>query len=264
MPPPGAVAPMPPPGPPQPPEDHPGADRGVVEDAASSSSFLAPTALTAPKGTWWFSDVDLFLITAGYAITNEFQVSATTLIPVTSDVPAWGLFNGKLQVLKQGHLRLAAQAALTFIRDSSTTTTFDSMGNPTGSTSTHNTFFAGDVGGAGTYCFDDGCGSHASLFAGVGFAEGSSAAAPLFLGASIAAKLNRHVKFIGEVDTGYVLGHFESTSNAFLVWYGARFTSRNIGVDFGFVKPFFDGESTGNALPLGFPYLGFTYRSIDD
>jgi len=259
MPPPaGAVAPMPPVVPPAKP-DHPGADLGVIEDANSSNSFITPTALTAPAGTWWFSDIDLFLVSGGYAITNEFQVSAMTLIPVSKDQPFWGVFNGKFQFLKQGRLRLAAQAALMTVEDDKNT--YDSNGNSTGSTSQW--YFAGEVGGAATLCFDDACRSHGSLFVGAGFAQGDNSAVPVVVAGSIAARINKHVKLIGEIDSGFIAGKID-ISNGALVSYGVRFTSRNLGVDFGFMKPLVKGWDDIDVLPLGLPYLSFTYRSTDD
>jgi hypothetical protein len=232
-----------------PPPEHPGVDRGVLDDARAGTSFLSPTALTAPAGTWWFSDVDLVLASAGYAVTNEFQVSLTTIVPITTDVPLTGFFQAKLQVLKAGRLRLAAQGVLAFLQDK----------NSDGSDS--QLYFAGDVGGAATLCFDDGCYSNGSLYVGAGFAQGGNSSVPLLVSGSLALRVSRHVKLVGEVDTGYVVGQINESSGGALVWYGLRFTSRNIGADIGFVKPFIDNDGDDNdGLALGLPYIGFTYR----
>ena len=49
-------------------------------------------------------------------------------------------------------------------------------------------------------------------------------------------------------------------SNGALFWYGLRFTSRNIGVDLGFVRPIGVADSD---FVLGLPVVTFSYRGID-
>jgi hypothetical protein len=44
-----------------------------------------------------------------------------------------------------------------------------------------------------------------------------------------------------------------------LAWYGARFTSKNIGVDLGFVKNVCNDCS--DEMPMGFPFVSFSYRN---
>src|SRR5690606_38975588 len=72
-------------------------DAGVIADANSGRGWLLPTALTPPAGTWSFSSFELFVIGGGYAITDQLQVSLTTVIPLTSDFPIIGLLSGKYQ-----------------------------------------------------------------------------------------------------------------------------------------------------------------------
>jgi hypothetical protein len=43
--------------------------------------------------------------------------------------------------------------------------------------------------------------------------------------------------------------------------YGLRFTSSTIGVDLGFAKPLCE-DCDLEELPMGFPFVSFTYRSF--
>jgi len=68
-----------------------------------------PTALPPPAGTWAFEDWELFLVSLSYAASDQLVITGTTLIPVSGDF-YWGFVSAKLQVVKAGALRLAAQA----------------------------------------------------------------------------------------------------------------------------------------------------------
>lgn len=217
---------------------------GVLEDANSGRGWLAPTALTPPKGTWTFSDYELFVVGGSYAPTDNLQISASTLVPLTSDIPFLGLFSAKLRVGSAGNLHVAAAGSLFVFFDSS-----DDVS-------------AGTIGGTATLCLDDGaCRSHVTGYLAAGFASADQTAVP-FLGSVAAAfGLTRRVKLVLEADTGFVAGEINDVANGFLGWYGLRFTSSAIGVDLGFVRPF--GEDIDpDGLVLGFPFVSFTYRAL--
>lgn len=255
---PPAVEPMPdePPPPPGPAAAPPPAaepppstvDAGVIADANSGRGWLLPTALTPPAGTWSFSSFELFVIGGGYAITDQLQVSLTTLIPLTSDFPILGLLSGKYQVIKAGRVRGAVQAAVFYA---------DTKDEGDSSVTVFN------AGGALTYCIDAGCHSHATGYLGTGFASADQSAFPLMFGASLALKVGRHVKFVLEADSAAIVGEIDAVADGFLLWYGARFTSKFIGVDLGFAKPIYEGSGEDDFLPLGFPFVAFTYRSLN-
>ena len=98
---------------------------------------------------------------------------------------------------------------------------------------------------------------------GVGLVEDSGAAVPLTFSASLVQRLGKRVKVVLEVDTGAVVGDYDSEiADGFLFWYGLRFHSANIGVDLGLVKPIYSGSSDDEILPLGFPMLSFQYRGL--
>jgi hypothetical protein len=240
-------------------------DSGVLDDANAGRTWVAPTALSAPAGTWSFSDWELLVVGADYAPTNNLDVSAATVIPVASGQPFVLMLTGKLQLVHSGRLRLAAHAAFAY----------------TGSTDNDSSGGVGTVGGVATVCLDDGCNSNASGYVGLGFATSGESEVPIALAGSVTARLGRHVKFVGEIDSAAVLGHeFDSFGEGFLFWYGLRFTSHNIGVDLGLMLPVFKGTTTntdinGNTttsdswqvgfvdgtFPIGFPVISFDYRT---
>jgi hypothetical protein len=245
VPPPGAPQPLPP-GAAQAPSE---VDRGVVEDANSGRSWLMPTALMEPAGTWSFTDFELFMVGLGYSVTDRMSISVTTLLPIVSDMPVFLLGNAKLQVIRSGNLRVAVQGAMTYVQERNT-------GNNYGAS-------AGELGAAATLCIDTDCRSHVSGFIGAGFAHDTQSSVPFLVAGSLAMSMNKHVKAIVEADSAFIAGDINEQANGFLAWYGLRFTSETIGVDLGFAKPVCDGCSNGD-LPMGAPFVSFTYRSFKE
>lgn len=243
------VQPPPPPMPMQPPPPPPPApttvDQGTLEDANAGRNWLAPTALMDPKGTWSFSDFELFVVGASYAPTDTLSLSAATLIPITSDQPFVGLFSAKLQFLRAGRVRLAAHGALTVVSDE------------------NDGFNAAVLGGAGTLCLDDLCRSHLTGYLAAGFADADQSAVPFVVSAAGVFRVSRRVKVVLEVDSAFIAGDINETADGFLAWYGVRFTSPSIGVDVGLAKPIVDGDD-GDAFPLGFPFVSLTYRGLSE
>ena len=215
-----------------------------------------PTALTPPAGTWSFDDYELVLVGISYAVTDQFQVSATTMVPVTSDL-YWGFLSAKLQILKAGNLRVAAQAGVAFVSEKEDN--FDAMGNDiTSSTLTS----GGEVGAAATYCIDPDCYSHVDGFVGAAFAHQNDSSVPVAFSAAFVARLGKHVRLVAEADTAHLFGRLNDQADGILGWYGVRFTSRSIGVDVGFAKPFCS-DCSSSTFPIGFPIVAFAYRGLD-
>lgn len=224
-------------------------DPGVIEDANSGRSWLSPTALTPPAGTWSFSDFELLLVSGGYAITDQFSISATTLLPIVDEMPFFGILSAKLQVINSGRLRGAAQLAIMHLRDNSD---FDSDASLT----------VANLGGALTLCLDDGCHSHVTGYLGAGFADQDQQAVPFVASAALTLRLKKHIKLVLEADTAFIAGDINETAEGLLAWYGVRFTSKMIGVDLGFAKPICDGCDDG--IAMGIPFVSFTYRDFKE
>jgi hypothetical protein len=237
-------------------------DPGTLEDANAGRVAIMPTALTPPKGAFSFEDWELFLISASYGVTDNLVISATTMVPITSEV-YWGFLSAKLQVVKQGRVRVAVQAGAAAAATKDTTTTFDAMGNITGEMSTTTSGGLFDLGGALTYCLDEGCNSHADAAIAAGFAERDNSSVPVGFMGGLVVKVASKVRLIAEADTAHLFGKISDQADGFLGWYGVRFTSRNIGVDLTLVKPFCgNGDCDTDTFPLGFPFVTFAYRAL--
>jgi hypothetical protein len=222
-------------------------DKGIVQDANAGRMWLSPTALTEPAGTWSFTDYELLLVGLSYAATDTVSISANTLLPIVEDMPFYLLVNGKAQIVRSGNVRVALQGAVIHAR-------FDGEGAT-----------AAVLGGALSYCIDPECHSLVNGYVGAGFAHEDQSAVPLLVSGSLLYRINRHVKLMLEVDTGYIAGEINSASDVFLGWYGVRFTSKIIGVDLGFVKPFCAGDTDcSGGLVMGVPFVSFTYRSFKE
>ena len=221
-----------------------------MEDANSGRNWLTPTALLPPAGTWSVSDFELLLIGAGYSPSDNLQLSVTTLLPFVEDMPLWLLFSGKVLLADSGQFKLAAQGTFTYFSEES----FDERSSTWG----------GSVGGAATYCLKPDCYSHVTGYLAAAFAkENESSAVPFVVGASAVFKVARRVRLVFEADSAFVAGEINENIDGFLGWYGVRFTSRNIGVDLGFMKPVYYGDGeTDDPFVLGLPFVSFTYRGL--
>ena len=250
------------PPPPAPPAPAPTTvDKGTLDDANAGRAWLSPTALTPPAGTWSFEDFELFLVGVSYAVSDNFVITGTTMVPITSDL-YWGFFSAKAQVVKQGNVRVAIQGGLAVASAKDSTTTYDSMGNPIGTTDTTTTTSGAEVGAAATLCLDNDCYSHLDGFVGAAFAYQNNSSVPVGFSASWVQRLGRHVRLVVEADSAHLFGDISGQANGVLGWYGLRFTSRTIGVDVGFVKPFCS-DCSSDTFPIGFPVVDFSYRGID-
>ena len=251
MAPPPPTAPMPPPPPVQPTEPPSTVDKGIVEDANAGRSWLSPTALTEPAGTWSFSDFELLMAAIHYSPTDQLSLSATTLLPITEDFPITVLANAKFQIIKSGNVRGVIQGALFYFHDRSEGVTAS--------------LTAAILGGALTYCIDSECHSTLTGYGGAGFAHQDQSAVPIVFSGAMAYRLNKHVKILLEGDSGYAAGGgIDASPNGFLAWYGVRFTSKIIGVDLGFTRPICGDGDCDSPLVLGIPFVSFTYRSFKE
>ena len=228
----------------QPAPESPNIDQGVLDDANSGRTWLSPTALTPPKGTWTFSNHMLFLVGGSYSVTDTVALSASTLVPIASDQPFFGYFTAKAQLIRAGKVRVAGHASAVLVTDS--------QGD--------DDFSVGTLGAALTYCIDAACHSFLNVYGGGGFSsETDNSSVPIVVSGSLVQRLGKRIKLVLEADSALILGEINDVGEGVLAWYGLRFTSRNIGVDFGLFKPLCADCDT-EVFPIGFPWLSFTYR----
>lgn len=233
------------------PQEQRDVDEGVVQDANSGRNWLVPTALTPPAGTWSFSDFQLFFASLGYAVTDRFTLSATVLMPIIEDMPFFGFASAKGQVIRSGNLRGAIQANAMFASEGDASVS------------------AASLGGVLTMCIDPQCHSHITGYLAAGFGldtENEQTSVPFVAAAAAVFRVGRHMKFVFEADTAFIVGDIDEAANGFLGWYGVRFTGKYLGVDLGFAKPICTGEEDCDVegFPMGFPFLAFTYRGYND
>ena len=244
------------PTPPQPPRvpEPPAFPEGIIDDANSGRTWLSPTALTPPKGTWSFANHELFVVGLSYAPTNTIDMAVKTLIPIASDQPLVGFLSGKLQILKSRRLYVAATASLNYIGN------FDDDDDDEND---DDAAIVGTLGAAATYCFSRRCRSYVNGWLAAGFSsQTNNSSVPFVFTGAIVAGLSKRFKFVFELDTAFIAGDTNEIGDGALFWYGARFTSRSLAVDFGLAKLLCDDCDTDEALPLGLPWVNFTYRGL--
>lgn len=259
-----AVAPAPTPAPPPAPlpaataAEATQAPAGRYEDANIDRAWLTPTAFTQPVGSWSFNDYELFMVGLTYGVTDDVHLTASTLLPIVEDMPFVGLFGGKAKLVTSGRLHVAAAGTLMVVSAEVSTT------GTTGDSSDRETTWLALVGGVASYCLDEGCHSLLSGVLMTGFAEESdNSQLPLTLSGSALYKVSRRIKLLVEVSGAATFGEVNELARGALVGYGLRFCSGELAGDVGFLKPF-DSESDegDDVLPLGMPWITFTYRAL--
>jgi hypothetical protein len=225
------------------------ADPGQLLDSKIDRAFLLPTAQTHPAGSITFNDYELFFVGVTYGVTDDFQITGTTLVPITDETPFMGILSGKYRVPVGDRLRLAGQASVI-------------LGNPDWSLDDDDaSATAYTLGGIASYCLDEGCGSLASLSVTSMFSPAAEDSAGFIYGASIIQRLNRRVKLMFELDSLAVkVGDEWETADGALLSYGLRFYSGEISGDIGFIKPV--GGDGDDDFVMGLPFVNFTYRAL--
>ncbi len=241
------AGPPPPPGPAPAPAPPGNIDLGVIEDANSGRMFFAPTALTPPAGTFSFQDWWVLFAGVGYSPSDNVALSVSTLVPVVTDMPVVILGSAKVKLVDSGPLKVAGHASVLYLQESVS----DSNDN----------FSTATLGGVATYCLDPDCHSMVNGYLAGGFAleDVDQSVVPFVASIGLVQRLSRRVKLVLEADTAFVLGEETDSADGFLGCAGVRFTSKNIGVDFGVVRPI---PCDGCDQLIAVPMLNFTYRSL--
>lgn len=224
------------------------AELAQQHDAAVDRGFLTAHAETIGKGQWAINAYDLVFLGLTYGFTDDIQVSLSTLLPITTEIP----------------LVLALQPKFVLMRSDDTVVSLRTplaIANSDGETL--------GVLGAGVlldqYLDRDGrFALHAGLLVAGAFGDFSSsdfeiAEGALFeldLGASLAVASILKIIIEVQLAAGVTKDGFELADGA-LVNYGVRFFSGGIAGDLGFTYPV--GVDV-DELVLGIPYLAFSAR----
>lgn len=232
----------------QPVEEAPPAVESMRHDDSNADHIvLGSTAFTAPKGSVYFSDYDIFFIQGGVAITDNFQLTLTSWLPIVPEQPFFLDISGKFAFLQTPRFHMAALASVLGI-------TGAGIGDVP---------VVGRLGVVATACITENCYVSASASALFWFTENISSVVPATLNLGITARLVGIFSLIAEVNGLAAVGSASVSGALFdtgvLIGYGIRLSNQNFGFDLSFVKPILrDAEFP---LVLGAPWLAFTYRS---
>jgi hypothetical protein len=205
-----------------------------MSDPQADRVVLLPTAFTHPRGTVFFSTYDIAILQAGYAVTDDTQLTLTAL-PVPSESFTILDLSAKTVVYRGAWFRAAALGSAS-----------GAVGGDIGA------IFIGRVGGVAQGCLRRACDSSLVLSSNVALVG------PVLLmanGVGAIVRLGERVSFLGELATLIPIGSVGGEFNGGTVSGGIRLHYRNWGFDFTALHPF---RSEAPLLPL----LTATYRSL--
>lgn len=215
-------------------------------DANADHVVLFSTAETHPKGTFYFSDYELILLQAGYAITDSVQLSFTGVPPLVKNQPYFFDLAVKGNLLRTDAVRLALIGAGTVV--------VAPKADP-------NSLLGARVNGVSQFCFESLCRSSFSLNVGTFINSESNKIIPITLGGGLVVHASELVKLLFEPAYALAVGDgVENQPEGFLLNYGIRLSGERFGFDLAFIRPF-GGESP---FILGVPWVAFTYRTSGD
>jgi hypothetical protein len=211
-------------------------------DAHADRVVLFPTAETHPQGSFFISSYELVLIQLGYALTDDFQMSALFLPPIVRDQPFFFSPTFKLNVVRSDHGNVALLGGFDFVIDDDDGTVL------------------GRLGAAGQLCVDVACDSSVTLNAHGWTELGERQGTIVLLGAGGLFRASELVSLMIEPSYGLLLQDGEvNTPEGFLLSYGVRLSGKQFGFDLTFVRPFV--EDISDELILGIPFVVASYRS---
>ena len=221
-----------------------------VDDANADHVVLGPTAFTAPRGSIYVSDYELLWVQGGVAVTDDLQLTLTSMVPVAGDLFYFADVAAKYAFLKLPRFHMAGIGSLLVIGD------FGSGGS---------SLVVGRLGAAATACITENCYVHASASALFWLSRELSTVFPITLNLGLVARVAGVFSLLLEGDLLAVAGDIGASSldffeETFTVGYGVRFSGSNFGFDLTMVKPIFL-DSSSDGWRFGYPFLSLTYRT---
>jgi hypothetical protein len=216
--------------------------------------ILGSTAETHPKGTFFFSDYELLLLQAGYAITDEFQLQLTGIPPIIKDQPYYFDIGAKLNIVRNESFRAAINGGFDIV----------TLGSGTNA----GPYYGGRLGGILQVCFVTTCRSSVSFDVGTILTSGANEVLPVYGSAGFIINLGKIVSLLAEPALLGAVGTGATNVNGgayIAIDYGIRFSGDNLGVDVTFLEPV--AATTGsfdNPFILGYPFVALTYRTDGD
>lgn len=216
---------------------------GAATDPNIDRGFLLPTAETQPRGSITFNDYELFITGLTVGVTDDLQLSATTILPMFEDMPLVATGSGKVRLVNAGRLRVAAHGSVTVV------------------TADGEAAYLSTVGGTGSVCLDDGCHSMLSATLGAMGAAGDDAdgEAAVYYGASLVQKIAPRAKLLLELAGASADLTSDASERIEALNYGIRFYGPNLAADVGFVRPL---GLEDDELVMGVPFVNLSYRAL--
>lgn len=226
--PPGAIGPDP---------GNPAIDVAISDDVLADRAWMSPTALTQPEGSATFSYLQLGPVATAigtYGVSDRMHMTGIFMTPLGEEGGLY-MLSAKYQLINQGTMRLALQGGLTYF-DEGTSEQVTIMG----------------AGLAGTMCLDPRCRSQLNGYVGTARVADDDEE-PIVATASLVVALSPRIKFVGELDYGFVRDSYGDSAT--LGWVGGRITSGRFAFDLALVRPLDDDGD--DVLPM----IGLTYRA---
>jgi hypothetical protein len=228
------------------------AERRRAEDASVDRNIFLSSAETIGEGKIAFNSYELLLAGLTYGVTDNLQLSVSTLLPITKDFPLVLVFNGKYRLIHTDRFILSVIPSGSIAHESTTDVTVGTMG----------------AGVALDYLLDQqgnfvfhGGATIAWGFGGsdsddMDFADG----ALFLLNAGMNFRIHKYIKLLFELTLpgGYYKDDFEILEEGLLVGYGVRFCSSFISVDLTFIRPIHPDVETD--FVMGIPFVAFSAR----
>lgn len=248
----------PPSGPPPAQAGEPSVEAGVGEDAASGRTWMSPTALTPPAGTFSAQSVQILIAGASYSPTDRLAISANAFIPLPG--APWIVLAGvKLKLADLGRLKVGAHLGLGYLEGE----LLEEDGDGGEADVVREVWGArAYFGGVATLCLDRGC--HSLLNGYLSFPVAMDDEGEVYVGlagyGSVAwlQRVTRRLKLALEI-FAYAGGGEVDVAG----WYGVRFAWPSFAIDAGLIRIICDAcEGNDDHPAVGLPWLAFTYRAL--
>jgi hypothetical protein len=221
-------------------------------DASIDRGFIMSHAETLNEGELTLNSYELFLAGMSYGVTDNLELTLTTLLPIIKDMPIvlapqvkWVFLRGDQQVM-------SAKLNVTF----ATMTNGDSGSGGTISGGLSHDFYFDREGRYAMFSGLDIGGVFGNVDEEWKMGKGLIMAANLGFSAQVADFMKVMVE--GVVPAIYADNQFE-VSDVVNFTYGMRFFGEDLAVDLGFIRPL-GGEMADSGLLMGLPYVAFTAR----
>lgn len=230
----------------------PAVDLARERDASVDRGFLMTHAETIGEDRWTINSYELFLLGLTYGVSDRFQLSFTTSLPVVADFPLLLSLAGKWAFYRDRNTVMAARVLIAWATQLSGGD--ESVGVFMGS------FFVDNyLDDAGRFALHGGItigGAFGTGFDSGGITVADGALLGLELGVTLGVAEIVKLYIEAEIPAATSHGEFEFAP-VVLLNYGVRFHSGTIAGDIGFIRPVGDTDSD---FILGFPFVAFSAR----